>query len=169
MTVFAIDPGYKESAFVCYDGQRILSKDMLDNEKMLESIDWLKEKAADTVLVTEQMQLFAGRVIGVEVFDSVFWAGMFTHAWRPRRWDRILRSKVRGHLGASRGGDAAVRQALIERFGPHKETAVGLKKSPGPLFGVTSHEWSALAIAVVWHDLNGKKPAEVRPGVEPMF
>jgi hypothetical protein len=168
--VIAIDPGHKESAFVSFNGTSIVNKDILDNEEMLVRLDQAKESArhydGDVVLVTEQMQMFAtAHGVGVEVFDSVFWAGMFTQAWKPRRWDRILRSKVRGHLGAIRGGDAAVRQALIERFGPYKEQAIGLKKTPGPLFGVKSHEWSALAIAVVWYDVNGHKPQEVRPGV----
>jgi len=39
--------------------------------------------------------------------------------------------------------DANIRQALIDKLGP-----VGTKKSPGPLWGVKSHIWSALAVAV---------------------
>jgi hypothetical protein len=42
-----------------------------------------------------------------------------------------------------RAKDANIRQALIDRFG-----AVGTKKMPGPLFGVSSHYWAALAVAV---------------------
>jgi hypothetical protein len=87
----------------------------------------------------------------------------------PRRFDRLYRSVVRGHLRCMKGGDAAVRAALIERFGPFKEDAIGKKSKPGPLFGIASHEWSALALAVTWFDREGHKPVDVRPGISPEF
>lgn len=151
MKVIAIDPGYRESAFVSYDGVRLLAHGIESNEQLLS--DLTASTCAD-VLVIEEMQIFAGHGVGKEVFDSVFWSGRFAQAWAPRPFERLLRSKVRGHLGASKGGDAAVRQALIDRFGPYKEHAIGKKATPGPLFGIKSHEWSALAIAVTWWDLN---------------
>lgn len=167
--IVAVDPGYRESAYVVFDGERIEAHDILSNDDLLlflsGSIAWVRP-----VLVLEQMQLFASSFgVGQEIFDSCFWSGRFAQVWSPRKWDRILRSKVRGHLGASKGGDAAVRAALINRFGPYKETAIGVKSKQGPLFGIKSHEWSALAIAVTWHDLHAEKPDEIRPGILPQF
>lgn len=150
MTVIAIDPGYRESAFLEYDGQRVLAHGIEANDQLL--VD-LGASGKHAVLVIEEMQIFAGHGVGKEVFDSVFWSGRFAQAWAPRPFERLLRSKVRGHLGASKGGDAAVRQALIQRFGPYKDDAIGKAKTPGPLFGIKSHTWSALAIAVTWWDL----------------
>jgi hypothetical protein len=46
-----------------------------------------------------------------------------------------------------RAKDQNIRQALIDRLGPP-----GTKKNPGPTYGVTSHMWSALAVAVTAHD-----------------
>lgn len=149
MTVIAIDPGYRESAFLHYDGTRILAHGIEANEQLLAD---LAASGQDAVLVIEEMQIFAGHGVGKEVFDSVFWSGRFAQAWLPRPFDRLLRSRVRAHLGASKGGDAAVRQALIDRFGPYREDAIGKKAAPGPLFGIKSHEWSALAIAVTYWD-----------------
>lgn len=40
-----------------------------------------------------------------------------------------------------------MRQALIDRFG-----APSTKKAPGLLYGVSSHMWAALALAVCAHD-----------------
>ena len=51
-----------------------------------------------------------------------------------------------------RAKDANVRAALIDRFGPSKRKAIGLKATPGPLYGVHSHMWSALAVAVTYGD-----------------
>ncbi|MEO8679236.1 MAG: hypothetical protein ABI665_09335 [Vicinamibacterales bacterium] len=160
----AIDPGYRESAFLLYDGTRILEHGIKDNEALLLGLQtWSSGAIIKAVLVIEEMQIFAGHGVGKEVFDSVFWSGRFAQAWTPRPFDRLLRSRVRAHLGASRGGDAAVRQSLIERFGPYKEDAIGTKLKRGPLYGITKHSWSALAIAVTYCDQN-----PVRSAVQPV-
>jgi len=55
----------------------------------------------------------------------------------------------------NRAKDANIRQALLDRFpatGGGKAPQIGTKKQPGPLYGVTSHLWSALAVAVTWAD-----------------
>jgi hypothetical protein len=65
----------------------------------------------------------------------------------------ISRKDVKQHLcGTVRATDADVRDALIHRFGPGKEKAVGKKKTPGPLYGVKGHGWAALAVAVTLAD-----------------
>lgn len=163
MLVLAVDPGYRVSAFVLYDGKVILSHGIEDNAQLLEDLAGSQHQA---VLVLEEMQLFASSFgVGREVFDSVFWSGRFAQAWHPRAFERLLRSKVRGHLGASKGGDSAVRASLIDRFGPYKETAIGTKSEKGPLYGIRKDEWSALAIAVTWLDLHWKDVHSVS-GVE---
>jgi hypothetical protein len=153
MRIVAIDPGYRQSARVVFDGTHITSHEICPNEQMLDDLQGCGYQ--DAVLVIEEMQLFAGNYgVGREVFDSVFWSGRFAQAWSPRRFERLLRSKVRSHLGAVKGGDGAVRQALIDRFGPYKEKAIGKKANPGPLYGIHADEWSALAIAVTWWDIH---------------
>jgi hypothetical protein len=53
------------------------------------------------------------------------------------------------HLcNSMRAKDANVRQALIDRFGP-----VGTKKQPGKLYGVATHYWAALGVAVYSADV----------------
>lgn len=44
--------------------------------------------------------------------------------------------------------DSLVRQRLIEMHGGERRAAVGTKKAPGPLYGVSGHAWAALAVAV---------------------
>ena len=44
--------------------------------------------------------------------------------------------------------DSLGRHRLIEMHGGTREAAVGTKKAPGPLYGVSSHAWQALAAAV---------------------
>lgn len=44
--------------------------------------------------------------------------------------------------------DKLVRHTLIEMHGGDRMNAVGKKSDPGPLYGVASHAWAALAVAV---------------------
>lgn len=172
MMVVGIDPGYKQSALVAFDGSKVCQNLICDNETMLNNLEDLKTEAGPNkwVLVLEQMQMFRSAFgVGVEVFDSVFWAGRFAQVWHPRRFEQIIRAKVRAHLQATKGGDAAVRQGLINRFGAYKDVAIGSKAKPGPLHGIKSHEWSALALAVTWWDQHATQPEEVRPGVRAEF
>lgn len=170
MKVIGLDPGYKQSAIAVFNGTGVEQHFVWPNAEVLE---WLEEyrKVAEVgkaILVIEQMQMFRSAFgVGVEVFDSVRWAGRFEQMWYPRPTALLLRAKVRGHLQAIKGGDAAVRQGLIVRFGGYKDVAIGKKKTPGPLFGIVSHEWSALALAVTWWDLFRDKPEEIRKGVVP--
>jgi hypothetical protein len=42
-----------------------------------------------------------------------------------------------------RAKDANIRQALLDLIGPQ-----GTKAQPGPTYGIKSHTWAALAVAV---------------------
>ena len=52
-------------------------------------------------------------------------------------------------LRAEHDRDALVRQRMIEMHGGSRALAVGTRAQPGPLYGVTSHAWQALAVGVV--------------------
>jgi uncharacterized alpha-E superfamily protein len=87
------------------------------------------------------------------VFETVFWTGrLFERAHYRARVERMPRRAVKVHLcHSSRAQDSNVRVALLDRFGG-RERAIGKKQTPGPLYGLKSHEWSALAIAITWWD-----------------
>ena len=53
--------------------------------------------------------------------------------------------------------DGYVRAACIELHGGEKSVAVGTKKAPGPLYGVSSHGWQALGV-VCTHIFNQHYP-----------
>jgi hypothetical protein len=58
------------------------------------------------------------------------------------------RREVLQALACARQGnkDSLVRLALIELHGGDKATAVGKKRDPGPLYGLSSHAWQALGV-----------------------
>lgn len=95
-----------------------------------------------------------GMSVGREVFDTCVWTGRFIESFlrHGRQVFWISRPTIKAHLcGSAKAKDPNVRQALIDRLGPQ-----GTKKNPGPTYGISSHMWSALAVAVVAHDLWGE-------------
>lgn len=139
--VYAIDPGPTQSGWVLYEPGRVVDAGVADNHDLLV---WLKATRAD-VLAIEMIENM-GMPVGREVFETVRWIGRFQQAWRePAAVRFVTRREVKLHLcGNMRAKDANIRQALLDLIGP-----VGSKKAPGPCYGVKSHAWSALAVAVV--------------------
>lgn len=150
MRIIAIDPGPTESAYADYestvDVPAAFAK--VSNTEMLHVVTYASEPEAIAI----EMVASYGMAVGREVFETCLWIGRFMERWLLRhQTDPILvyRREVKLHLCAdSRAKDANIRQALIDRYGPGKEAAIGRKASPGPLYGLTGDCWSALAVAV---------------------
>lgn len=151
--VLAIDPGPEHSAFVLFDGERVSRFDKIQNHELLEVLD-VELSPQCGQLVIEQIAAM-GMAVGAEVFETCFWSGRFAEAWESQggQWSRVKRHAVKMHLcGNMRAKDANIRQAIIDKFGPGKERAIGTKKNPGPLYGVSGDCWSALAVAITWRE-----------------
>lgn len=137
-----IDPGPRESAYVVWDGIRVIQSGDMPNRELAEYLD----SASDGVTVACEWIESFGMAVGREVFETVFAIGTFSQHAVLRL---VPRRDVKLHLCASpRAKDGNIRQALIDRLG-----AVGTKKTPGPLFGIAGHRWAALAVAVTARDL----------------
>lgn len=143
-TILAIDPGPKESGWCILRADlTVRSSGVSPNEEILDrfnhlSIAWMQ------ILAIEMIASY-GMPVGAEVFETCRWIGRFQQAWRdPDAVRLIFRKDVKMHLcGTPRAKDGNIRQALIDKLGSQ-----GTKKSPGPLYGVKSHAWAALAVAV---------------------
>lgn len=152
LQILAIDPGHERSAAVVYDGRKILRTLYEPNERMLLALrnGWCPRGP----MVIEKIESY-GMAVGETVFSTCRWTGRFIEAWESHGLEVHLlpRRDVKLHLcGSSRAKDANVRQALIDRFGPSKREAIGIKKSPGPLYGFKGDLWAALGVAVTWCD-----------------
>lgn len=160
MTVFAIDPGPTKSALVVFDGI-VKHHEHSDNYSILRSLR-REVKTGTQVLVVERIASM-GMAVGQEVFTTCEWSGRFIEGWAGEDgapWAQVKRHEVKQTLcGNQRAKDPNIRQALIDRFGPGKEIAIGKKASPGPLFGLAGDEWSALAVAIAWWERSGRNGA----------
>lgn len=174
--ILAIDPGTERSGLVLYDSRNhtvLAAHKDVENREILGS---LRAGSSANVLVIEDMGA-QGMEVGNSTFITVRWTGRFQEAWdrhllKPGKQPvhYLFRREVQvGMCGRTRYknpltgktvgvGDSQIRRACIERFpatGGGKVPEIGLKKSPGPLFGVSTHAWQALGLALTWCQQNG--------------
>lgn len=146
MQILAIDPGNVESGWLIMDtdSKQPLAFGIQPNTEILLGI---RDKLFTVDgLVIEMLEGF-GMKAGMTVFDTCVWVGRFVERWDNAATTRIMgRKEAVLHLcGNKTAGDPAVREALMYRYG-------ATKKHPGALKGITSHVWSALAIARTFSD-----------------
>lgn len=163
--ILAIDPGPTTCGFVIYDPhtqrvssahaelswpdvRRRLADHLLTSALVVCERIQAGPPSSDVVLTTEVV----GRVI--EWCDST-----------RMPLELLYRRDALAALGISAKGpkDPLVRAALIELHGGTKQQAVGNRFNRGPLYGVSSHAWAALALAVTSNLRNGAKYAQQCP------
>tara|TARA_R100000008_G_scaffold67928_1_gene45065 strand:+ start:8947 stop:9426 length:480 start_codon:yes stop_codon:yes gene_type:complete len=152
--VLAVDPGNSKSGWVIYDAvaDSIVSAGIDSNEDLLVRIR--QNTGGCDQLVLEMIASY-GMPVGREVFETCVWIGRFWEAF-PGQRDLIYRKDVKLCVcGSPRAKDSNIRQALIDRFGPGRELAIGKKNSPGPLYGFKRDMWAALGVAVTWLNEGG--------------
>ena len=155
MRVLALDPGTTHTGWVLVDSEtgRVEMHNRSDNEDL---VGWLLiPRNADLVLIEAMSP--RGQRLGLETMEALRWSGRFEEAARPTPVIRISRDAVkRTLLGRTNlpGADAAIRAVLIDRYGGAggRRTAVGTRKAPGPLFGITKDRWAALGLFCAWQD-----------------
>jgi len=174
--IMAVDPGPGKSAYVIVQpnpaavgGLQIVEFCIGDNANIRAEIwGFASLPLEDRRLVLEQVASM-GMSVGAETFETCVWTGRFMEtfeAGKQRDAHRIPRVPIKVHLcGSARAKDANVRQAIIDRFGgngalqkykPAKYNGKGDVTYPGqfagPLAGISSHCWAALALACVYVD-----------------
>ena len=147
--IFAIDPGNIESAFVIVtdDLSKVINKGKVYNEDLLDII-WQVDKVSHVAI--EGIQSY-GMPVGKEVFETCYFIGRLQETFLREHGKfplMIYRKEEKICLCHSlKAKDSNIRQALIDRFGE-----VGTKKNPGYFYGFKKDIWSAMAVAVTYHD-----------------
>lgn len=154
--LLAIDPGTDKSGWCILRDGRVDDSGVSSNEDVLKAV-----YAWPHSLAIEMIASY-GMAVGREVFETCVWIGRYVQAYQyPATVNLVYRRDVKLHLcGSSKAKDTNVRQAILDlypRTGGGKTPQVGTKSQPGPLFGVSSHAWSALAVAVTAQHQRGEK------------
>ncbi len=156
MRLLAIDPGTTESAALILDTETrgVCDAAICDNADIRAFI-----AAGDGDVLAIEMVACYGMPVGKETFETVLWIGRFIEVWE---WSRDKRTNESSHCALKvyrktdvamtlchtmRAKDPHIRQAIIDLYGG-KNVAIGTKKCPGLLYGIKSHLWSALAVAL---------------------
>lgn len=141
--IYAIDPGTTESAILLFDGEKIYAAKILPNEEMLSELRSHPRQVFAPIAI--EMIASYGMAVGRDVFETCVLIGKILEIARSNAMPTqlVYRKDVKIHLcGTMKAKDPNIRQALIDKHGP-----AGTKKNPGKLFGISSHLWSALAVA----------------------
>lgn len=152
MKILALDPGTTQTGWcIMSSDTRVIQHGITSNQRLLAM---LSNVDADK-MATEMIASY-GMAVGKEVFETCVWIGRFTQAWKePDKVMVIYRKDVKMHLCRStRAKDANIRQAIIDLYQPTGGGTVpqiGTKAQPGPLYGVSSHVWPAIGVALVAH------------------
>lgn len=148
--IIAIDPGTTKSAYLIWspDSQEpIVRREIVENSELLNIIEaevryWEGELRFRCEGITSY-----GMAVGQTTFETCQWIGRFHQKYLDsggKDVEIIPRHKIKMfHCGSTRAKDTNIRSSLIDRLGEP-----GTKKSRGVTYGIKSHLWSALAVAV---------------------
>lgn len=154
--LICIDPGPDTSGVVVLrDGRVKEAHKAASNAWVLDNLLVPPSLPCEAPDVAIEMIASYGMAVGAEVFETCVQIGRVMEKMEAvgENVARVYRKDVKMHLcGTARANDSTIRQALVDRFGPGKEKAIGTKAAPGPLYGVTSHAWQALAVGITYQD-----------------
>lgn len=155
MKILAIDPGETKSGWVIYDTKthKLKDKGITDNYGLKLFVKSnIKEGLFNSVAV--EMIASYGMPVGREVFETCLYIGQLMQLMDDNYipCKLIYRREVKKAICRNgQAKDPQIRQALIDEFpktGGGKKPQIGTKKEQGRLYGVTSHIWAALGVAI---------------------
>lgn len=155
MIILCIDPGTTHSGVIILNSKEneiLLSKADYENEALLTDI--MTGRFGDCQALAIEMVASYGMAVGETTFETVLWIGHFMQAFDRSRSTKIYRKDVALFLCNSRKAKSSnIRQRILDVYpaiGGGKTPQIGTKSKPGPLYGVTSHAMSALAVGLTF-------------------
>lgn len=149
-SIIAIDPGPFESGVICMEDNKVTFIDSEMDNVHLRS--WLMDNTSD-VVACEGIASY-GMAVGKTTFETCYMIGRIQQIVEDNEQPFMLvyRKDVKIYLcNSMQAKQKNIRQALIDMFpgtGGGSTPQIGIKANKGPLYGVGTHAWSALAIAV---------------------
>jgi hypothetical protein len=164
VTIFAVDPGPTTCGAALLSGGEVLGTSKAASVgvlcELLSTRDWSSWRQTPDVVLIERVQSYgqAGRHL-LETSESVgrLLQAALSGGHRVVLVPRRLVCKALDVSGA--GKDAQVAEACRTILGPK-----GTKANPGPTYGVTSHGWQALGLALAYREAAPSVRAEMDAG-----
>jgi hypothetical protein len=151
--ILAIDPGCTESGYVVVDTDyKVYEHGVVSNGELLSIVSDLVNTRIDTVVI--EMMTSYGMPIGKTSMDTLVWVGRYFQAVPFNNVFLMARSKIKRHLcNNMHAKDKNITVAVKNRYQPTGGGAdpfKGTKKQQGPLYGLKSHTFAALAVAIAY-------------------
>lgn len=148
-TVYGIDPGSKQSAYVHLEDEMPVKFDTLSNIDILHvSRNWQE----GATIVIENYTPWS--TLSHDIQDTLIWIGRFYQSFVLKFSPTLLpRDQIKRHLlGRTSGKDSQIKAEMERRYGPK-----GIRSNPGALYGIKKDEWQALAAARTWIEIQKLK------------
>jgi len=154
MIILGIDPGTVDSGYVVFNSanMEVVESGVVGNEEFLQLSAW---DNADIICI--EMIASYGMPVGQTTFETILWIGRYVQTCinRNKKFELLYKKRdINPTLCFSnKAKDANIRQAILDIFpatGGGSVPQKGTKSQPGPLFGVSSHAFSALAVALTY-------------------
>jgi hypothetical protein len=134
------------------ENMQVVGSGVVGNEELLQMSSW-----DDANIVCIEMVASYGMPVGQTTFETVLWIGRFVQYSVAKNIEYQLLYKKKDInptlCFSNKAKDANIRQAILDLFpatGGGTVPQKGTKSNPGPLFGVSSHAFSALAVALTY-------------------
>lgn len=149
--VLGIDPGPTSSGLVMYspaDEVVAWAESAASLSDVRQAMDSMSR--GDLVLI-ERVESYG--IPGNSLLDTAEVVGRLREYGEGRglRVEVMTRREVCRQLDVTGGGkDRQVREVCLALHGRERSVAVGTKRQPGPLYGVSGHAWQALGLVLAW-------------------
>ena len=151
-TIFAIDPGNKESgyALLALPEFRLMDFGKVGNEELLRIVPFIAGQADSFAI---EMVASYGMPVGKDVFETCVWIGRFIQAAKVP-YDFVYRKDEKMCLcGSMKAKDSNIRQELIDRYATFDfKNGKGTKSNPDTFYGVSKDVWQAIAVGVTHYE-----------------
>ena len=154
MRIYAVDPGPQACGVVLYD---TFHRTVIESHKaqpvadVLQAITAHGKASTAHVIACERVQSYG--ISGAHLLHTAEVYGRVLERANLARLEFVSMTRRDvllwlDLLGAPGNRDANVRARMLELHGGGRRIACGTKAAPGPLYGVASHAWQALGLAV---------------------
>jgi len=155
--VLGIDPGSFRTGWAVVDSETKEIEDfgLTDN---IDLVSGYRDQVLDVDFAVIEAITPYGRV-GKTIMDTVLWSGILSESLYKSVGDCffIHRKTIMVEMcGTPKGNDTDIRHAIIDLYPPvggGKTPQIGLKSSPGPLFGIKKDIWSAIAVSLAFIEI----------------
>jgi hypothetical protein len=147
--IIGIDPGNENTAMVIMEEDKIIWHSKESNDVAIERLK-IKCHSVHNFSVFIEGIYTRGMPMSQFEIDTAKVIGRFMQVCidNDTPYEIVDRRHIKVSMcGTVKAKDSNIRQAIIDRYGG-KEKAIGNKKAPGPLYGIVTDEWQALAICL---------------------